>query len=112
MPASAAAAWCGSYRPQSYDRHGSRIIPVVTIVCNFTKPTEGQPALLSADEATTLFHEFGHGLHSLFRDVHYAGVSGVPRDCGASFAGIHQRTLGLEPEVLKLTMPATTRQAR
>lgn len=53
---------------------------VVTIVCNFTLPLEGQPALLSPDEAKTLFHEFGHALHTLFRDVHYYGVSNVPRD--------------------------------
>lgn len=93
-------AWCGSYRPQGYDKHGNRIIPVVTIVCNFTKPTEGQPALLSADEASTLFHEFGHGLHSLFRDVHYSGVSGVPRDFVELPSQINEHW-AFEPEVLK-----------
>lgn len=94
-------AWCGGYRPQSYDEHGNRIIPVVTIVCNFTKPTEGQPALLSADEASTLFHEFGHGLHSLFRDVHYSGVSGVPRDFVELPSQINEHW-AFEPEVLKV----------
>ena len=58
-------AWCGTYRSQTY-QDGKRLAPVVTIVCNFTQPAEGQPALLSADEAETLFHEFGHGLHNLF----------------------------------------------
>ncbi len=72
-------AWCGTYRPQAY-ANGERIAPVVTIVCNFTKPSGGQPALFSADEAETLFHEFGHALHNLFKDVHYYGVAGVPRD--------------------------------
>ncbi len=94
-------AWCGSYRPQSYDEHGNRVIPVVTIVCNFTKPIAGQPALLSADEATTLFHEFGHGLHNLFRDVNYSGVAGVPRDFVELPSQIMEHWV-LEPEVLKV----------
>ena len=94
-------AWCGSYRPQSYDDKGNRITPVVTIVCNFTKPSAGQPALLSPDEATTLFHEFGHGLHSLFRDVHYAGVGGVPRDFVELPSQIDEHWT-FEPEVLKV----------
>ncbi len=72
-------AWCGQYRPQTY-KDGKKVTPIVTIVCNFTQPTETQPALLTAEEAETLFHEFGHALHNLFRDVHYYGVSGVPRD--------------------------------
>lgn len=72
-------AWCGSFRPQAY-KDGQKVAPVVTIVCNFSKPAPGEPALLSADEASTMFHEFGHALHSLFRDVHYAGISSVPRD--------------------------------
>ena len=50
-------AWCGSYRSQTY-KDGKKVAPVVTVVCNFTKPAAGQPALLSADEANTLFHEF------------------------------------------------------
>ncbi|MGL5272268.1 MAG: M3 family metallopeptidase [Phocaeicola sp.] len=72
-------AWCGSYRPQSY-KDGKKVTPVVTIVCNFSKPAPGEPALLSADEANTMFHEFGHALHGLFRDVNYSGIAGVPRD--------------------------------
>ena len=59
-------AWCGTYRSQTYV-DGKRQGPVVTIVCNFTQPAAGQPALLSADEASTLFHEFGHGLHNQTR---------------------------------------------
>jgi peptidyl-dipeptidase Dcp len=94
-------AWCGSYRPQSYDKHGNRVIPIVNIVCNFTKPAAGQPALLSADEVETLFHEFGHGLHGLFRDVHYSGVSGVPRDFVELPSQINEHW-AFEPEVLKI----------
>ncbi len=94
-------AWCGGYRPQSYDEHGNRVVPVTTIVCNFTKPAAGEPALLSADEANTLFHEFGHGLHNLFRDVHYSGVSGVPRDFVELPSQIMEHWV-FEPEVLKV----------
>lgn len=72
-------AWCGSFRPQGY-KDGEKVTPVVTIVCNFSKPAPGEPALLSADETSTMFHEFGHALHSLFRNVNYSGISGVPRD--------------------------------
>ena len=93
-------AWCGQYRPQTY-AEGKRLGPVVTIVCNFTQPVEGQPALLSPDEATTLFHEFGHGLHNLFRDVHYLGVSGVPRDFVELPSQIMEHWV-FEPEVLKV----------
>ena len=93
-------AWCGGYRSQTY-KDGKRVAPVVTIVCNFTQPAEGQPALLSADEAATLFHEFGHGLHSLFRDVHYYGISGVPRDFVELPSQIMEHWV-FEPEVLKV----------
>ena len=93
-------AWCGGYRSQNY-QDGKRIAPVVTIVCNFTKPAAGQPALLSVDEAETLFHEFGHGLHSLFRDVHYYGVAGVPRDFVELPSQIMEHW-AFEPEVLKV----------
>jgi len=93
-------AWCGSYRPQSY-ADGKRVAPVVTIVCNFSPPAEGQPALLSADEANTLFHEFGHGLHGLFRDVRYSGVSSVPRDFVELPSQIMEHWV-FEPEVLKV----------
>ena len=72
-------AWCGTYTPQRYD-NGKRIAPVVTVVCNFTRPTESRPALLSLDEAETLFHEFGHALHVLFAEVPYRGLSEVEGD--------------------------------
>jgi len=93
-------AWCGSYRSQTYE-NGKRLAPVVTIVCNFSQPAPGQPALLSADEANTLFHEFGHGLHGLFRDVHYYGIGGVPRDFVELPSQIMEHWV-FEPEVLKV----------
>ena len=57
-------------------------LPVVFNVCNFTKPAPGQPALISYDDVTTMFHEFGHGLHGIFSSVTYPSISGtqVPRD--------------------------------
>lgn len=92
-------AWCGTYRSQAY-KDGKRVAPVVTIVCNFSQPAPGQPALLSADEAETLFHEFGHGLHNLFKDVHYYGVSGVPRDFVELPSQVMEHWV-FEPELLK-----------
>lgn len=93
-------AWCGGYRSQTY-KDGKRVAPVVTIVCNFTKPAAGQPALLSADEANTMFHEFGHALHSLFRDVHYYGIAGVPRDFVELPSQINEHWV-FEPEMLNV----------
>src|SRR5208282_1569160 len=57
-------------------------LPVVFNVANFEKPAPGQPALLSFDDVTTMFHEFGHGLHGMFADTVYPSLSGtqVPRD--------------------------------
>ncbi len=75
-------AWMSSYRKQHIDEDGKYIHPIITVVCNFTPPTGNQPALLSFDEMTTFFHEFGHALHGLLANTHYYGLSGtsVPRD--------------------------------
>ena len=72
-------AWCGTYVDQSY-KDGQRVCPVVSIVCNFTRPVGSAPALLSIDEVETLFHEFGHALHSLFAEVKYKGLASVEGD--------------------------------
>ncbi len=93
-------AWCGQYRGQSYE-NDQKITPVVTIVCNFTKPTAGQPALLTADEAETMFHEFGHGLHNFFRDVHYHSVAGVARDFVELPSQVQEHWV-FQPEMLAL----------
>ena len=92
-------AWCGQYRRQTY-KDGQKVAPVVTIVCNFTKPAAGQPALLTADEASTMFHEFGHALHNLFRNVRYYGTSGVARDFVELPSQINEHWT-FEPEMLK-----------
>jgi peptidyl-dipeptidase Dcp len=75
-------AWMSSYRSQYVDRDGNFISPVITIVCNFSPPTGTQPALLTYDEMTTFFHEFGHALHGLLSNVTYPSLAGtsVPRD--------------------------------
>lgn len=52
-------------------------LPVAYLVCNFTAPNEGEPALLTHDEVTTLFHEFGHGLHHMLTQMEYADISGI-----------------------------------
>lgn len=99
-PGKGGGAWCGGYRSQTY-KDGKKVAPIVTTVFNFSKPAAGQPALLSADEAETVFHEFGHALHGLFADVHYYGVADVPRD----FVELPSQVMehwAFEPEVLKV----------
>ncbi|MGB4205896.1 MAG: M3 family metallopeptidase [Bacteroidales bacterium] len=75
-------AWMSSYRDQYIDRNGNYISPVITLVCNFSPPTSTMPSLLTYDEMTTFFHEFGHALHGLLSNVTYPSLSGteVPRD--------------------------------
>lgn len=94
-------AWCTSFRDAVY-RNGDRVAPLVSIVCNFTKPTGGVPSLLSWDEVTTLFHEFGHALHALFTDGKYDKTAGnVPRDYVELPSQIMENWAS-EPEVLKI----------
>ena len=73
-------AWCGTYRDEHYTADGRRVAPVVTIVCNFTPGVGSNSAQLSLDEVQTLFHEFGHAMHSLFSQVKFKGVGEVERD--------------------------------
>ncbi|GAB3907773.1 M3 family metallopeptidase [Larkinella knui] len=74
-------AWMTSYRRQKVE-NGKKIAPVVSIVCNFSRPAGDAPALLSLEETRTFFHEFGHALHGLLSNVTYGSLSGtaVPRD--------------------------------
>ncbi|MCR4829521.1 MAG: M3 family metallopeptidase [Bacteroidales bacterium] len=75
-------AWMTNFREQYVDQEGNNVIPVISMVCNFSKPTKDAPALLNFDESETLFHEFGHCLHSILSRCHYRSLSGtnVPRD--------------------------------
>lgn len=99
-PSKRGGAWCGTYRDQMYE-NGKKIYPIVTTVFNYSKPAAGEPALLSADEASTLFHEFGHALHQFFQDVHYQGISNVPRDFVELPSQVNEHWC-FAPEVLKV----------
>jgi peptidyl-dipeptidase Dcp len=69
-------AWMTSFRDQGMALGGVQR-PHISIVCNFTKPTLSKPSLLSYDEVTTLFHEFGHALHGMLSDVTYKSLAGT-----------------------------------
>lgn len=69
-------AWMTSFVNQKIE-NGINVRPHVSIVCNFTKPTESKPSLLSFDEVTTLFHEFGHALHGMCANGQYGSISGT-----------------------------------
>jgi Zn-dependent oligopeptidase len=69
-------AWMTSFKPQ-YVKNGIQERPHVSIVCNFTKPTTTKPSLLTFNEVTTLFHEFGHALHGMLANTIYPSLSGT-----------------------------------
>jgi Zn-dependent oligopeptidase len=69
-------AWMTSFKNQ-YIRNGVNNRPHISNVCNFTKPTETKPSLLTFNEVTTLFHEFGHGLHGVLANTTYRSLSGT-----------------------------------
>jgi peptidyl-dipeptidase Dcp len=69
-------AWMTSFKPQ-YIQNGVNHRPHVSIVCNFTPPTESKPSLLTFNEVTTLFHEFGHALHGILANTTYPSLSGT-----------------------------------
>ena len=69
-------AWMTSYKTQSI-KEGINNRPHISIVCNFTKPTKSKPSLLTFNEVTTLFHEFGHALHGMLANTTYPSISGT-----------------------------------
>jgi Zn-dependent oligopeptidase len=69
-------AWMTSFKSQ-YIKNGKNERPHISNVCNFTKPTETKPSLLTFNEVTTLFHEFGHGLHGMLANTTYPNLSGT-----------------------------------
>ena len=75
-------AWMTEVRGQRRDRDGNNVMPIIQVVCNFTKPSGDKPSLLTFDESETLFHEFGHALHGLLSNCTYPSLAGtnVPRD--------------------------------
>jgi peptidyl-dipeptidase Dcp len=95
-------AWMSELRRQ-YKPDGKEVTPVVFNVCNFTEPAGDAPALLTFDEVSTLFHEFGHALHGLLSDCSYYSLAGteVPRDFVELPSQIMENWAG-EPKVLKM----------
>ncbi|MCF2906546.1 M3 family metallopeptidase [Octadecabacter sp. CECT 8868] len=93
-------AWCSAMRSQQ--KLAGDIRPHVINVCNFAKPPAGEPALLSYDDARTLFHEFGHALHQMLSDVSYESISGtsVARDFVELPSQLYEHWLEV-PEVLE-----------
>jgi len=98
-PGKQAGAWCGGFRSQER-RDGKMVTPLVTNVGNFSRPTGDKPALLSSEEVKTLFHEFGHALHSLLSNQTYRSL-GVPVDFVELPSQIMENW-ALHPDVLKL----------
>jgi len=86
---------------RAQSRMADDVKPLVVNVCNFAKPEDGQPALLSYDDARTLFHEFGHALHQMLSDVTYESISGtsVARDFVELPSQLYEHWLEV-PEVL------------
>ncbi|OLP56073.1 peptidase M3 [Rhizobium rhizosphaerae] len=104
-PSKRSGAWMSAFQSQHRLRlkngaEGER--PIIYNVCNFAKPSEGKPALLSLDDARTLFHEFGHALHGMLSDVTYPSVSGtgVSRDFVELPSQLYEHWLTV-PEILK-----------
>ncbi|MBS4013806.1 MAG: M3 family metallopeptidase [Bacteroidetes bacterium] len=95
-------AWMNSYRKQHVDQNGKFVSPIITVVCNFTPPSGDTPSLLTYDEMTTFFHEFGHALHGLLSDCRYLSLSGtsVPRDFVELPSQVMENWAN-EPEILK-----------
>ncbi len=93
-------AWMSSFRGQHKLGKGAR--PIIVNVMNFARGADGTPALLSFDDARTLFHEFGHALHGLMSDVTYPSISGtnVARDFVELPSQLYEHWLS-QPEVLK-----------
>jgi peptidyl-dipeptidase Dcp len=99
-PSKHSGAWMTSLRDQ--EKLTGNIRPIILNVCNFSKPAAGQPALLSFDDARTLFHEFGHALHGMLSDVTYPLLAGtaVPSDFVELPSQLYEHWLEV-PEILR-----------
>jgi peptidyl-dipeptidase Dcp len=108
-PTKRSGAWMNSYRDQQ-KLDGKPVTAIVANHCNFNKPAPGQPALLSYDDARTLFHEFGHALHGLMSNVTYPTLSGtsVPRDFVELPSQINEHWLGTDDVLKKFAVHAQT----
>ena len=99
-PSKHSGAWMTSLRDQ--EKLTGDIRPIILNVCNFSKPAAGEPALLSFDDARTLFHEFGHALHGILSDVTYPLIAGtaVPSDFVELPSQLYEHWLEV-PEILQ-----------
>jgi peptidyl-dipeptidase Dcp len=99
-PSKRSGAWMSAFRSQS--KVAGEVSPIIVNVMNFARGEEGAPSLLSLDDARTLFHEFGHGLHGLLSDVTYPSISGtsVTRDFVELPSQLYEHWL-MVPEVLE-----------
>jgi peptidyl-dipeptidase Dcp len=99
-PSKRGGAWCGGFRDHHFTKDGKEITPLVNNVCNFTRATGDAPALLSADEVHTMFHEFGHALDGMFSEASYSAG-----DIAWDFVELPSQIMehwAFEPEVLKM----------
>lgn len=79
-PGKSSGAWMTEFRTETKDDDGNKSIPLISIVCNFSKPTGSDPVLLNSDEVETFLHEFGHALHGLSAEAKYKSLSGTNVD--------------------------------
>lgn len=79
-PGKSSGAWMTEFRTETKDDEGNKSIPLISIVCNFSKPTGSDPVLLNSDEVETFLHEFGHALHGLSAEAKYKSLSGTNVD--------------------------------
>ena len=100
-PGKRGGAWCSTIRDQ-WIKEGRFVTPIVYSVFNFTRPTGDTPALLTRDEAETLFHEFGHALHSLFSDCRFRGSSYYIAQDFVELPSQVMENWVFEPQLLKL----------
>ena len=95
-------AWCTEFRNAGHDINGNKVYPLISLVMNFTPPTDSLPALLNWDETETMWHEFGHSLHAFFSDGLYSRTCGaVPHDFVELPSQIMENWAA-EPEVIRM----------
>ncbi len=93
-------AWQTSFR-EAITQDSKKVTPLVSLVCNFTKPTGDMPSLLTFEEVSTLFHEFGHGLHALLTSGEYRRTAGVVAQDYVELPSQIMENWASEPEVMR-----------
>jgi peptidyl-dipeptidase Dcp len=101
-------AWASTYR--SHETFAGKVTVVTSNNNNFVKGREGEPVLISLDDAETLFHEFGHGLHGLLSEVEYPGLSTTPRDFVEYPSQVHEMWVMSKPILEKYALHYQTKK--